>query len=296
MSTLNPEIDTDLRCDIPPAGARLAYGRSGEHGSPVLLLMGFAMPGRAWVHQVPTLAKRHQVAFYDHRGAGNTEAPTGAYTMSLLASDAVRLLDHLGWDTAHVVGVSMGGMVAQHVALEHPERLRSLSLIVTHPGGLRFQPPAALGLYRFAEVNLAKSLDDRLAALERLLFPQEFLRSCDRDWLRGVLRRDFDSRINGKKRASQMAAVLRHDTRRRLPELGRHSTLVVQAGQDILIRPAASDALHRGIPGSRLLCFPEAGHGIIRQSAPRLNQALLDHFAAAEALLERAAARSGAAA
>jgi pimeloyl-ACP methyl ester carboxylesterase len=272
-------IDTDQSLSIPPKGARLAYGLAGEAGPPVLLLMGFAMPGRAWVHQVPTLSARHRVAFYDHRGAGRTRAPVGTYSMDLLAADAAALLDHLGWADAHVVGVSMGGMVAQHFALAHPERVRSLTLIVTHPGGLAYRAPTLAGMARFAQVNLARTAEARLDALERLLFPAAFLRSCDRAWIREVLRRDFDQAVTPAQRFSQLAAVARHDTRARLAALGRHRTLVVKAGKDILIRTAGSDALHRGIPGSRRLDFPDAGHGIIRQCHGELNSALLAHFA-----------------
>lgn len=276
-------IDTDQFLEIPPAGARLAYGLRGERGSPVLLLMGFAMPGRAWVHQVGDLAAAHRVAFYDHRGAGNTRAPTGAYTMALLAGDAARLLDHLGWERAHVVGVSMGGMVAQHLALAYPDRLRSLTLIVTHAGGLSWQPPTPRGLLRFGQVNLARAPGPRFEALERLLFPPDYLARCDRAWLRAVLERDHDASITPAQRLSQLAAVLRHDTRARLGELGRHPTLVVKAAKDILIRPGAADLLHRSIPGARLRVFGDAGHGVIRQRAADLNQALLDHVARADA-------------
>lgn len=277
------EIDTDRFLEIPPTGARLAYGVRGAQGSPVLLLMGFAMPGRAWVHQVGPLATAHRVAFYDHRGAGNTRAPTGAYSMALLAGDAARLLDHLGWDRAHVVGVSMGGMVAQHLALAHPERLRSLTLMVTHAGGLSMQPPTPRGLLRFVQVNLARSAGPRFEALEQLLFPADYLARCDRAWLRAVLERDHDASITKGQRLSQLAAVLRHDTRARLGELGRHPTLVVKAERDVLIRPRASDVLHRRIPGARLRVFPGAGHGVIRQCPAELNQSLLAHFARADA-------------
>lgn len=285
---MHAHLDTDRTLPLGSPGARLAYGLAGETGSPVLLVMGFAMPGRAWGHQVPDLARHHRVAFYDHRGAGNTEAPAGAYSMALFARDAVALLDHLGWDSAHVVGVSMGGMVAQHLALAHGHRLRSLTLMVTHAGGPRMLAMTLPGLTGFARVNVARSEDARLQALERLLFPAEFLAACDRVEVRERLRRDLDRKSTSAKRLSQLAAVLRHDTRARLAELGALPTLVVKAARDILVRPSASDLLHHGIPGSRLVELAEAGHGIIRQCPAEVNTALLEHFAAADAILPRA--------
>ncbi|MCA9537524.1 MAG: alpha/beta fold hydrolase, partial [Myxococcales bacterium] len=134
----------------------LAYEVAGAAGSPVLLIMGFSVPGRAWSGQVPALAERHRVAWFDNRGVGNTQARPGWYSMRLLADDARRLLDHLDWPTAHIVGVSMGGMIAQELAVTVPDRVRSLTLIATHAGGVRARTPTWRGLMRFAGVTLGR--------------------------------------------------------------------------------------------------------------------------------------------
>ena len=273
------EINTDQRLSWP--GVRLAYGTRGQDGSPVLLIMGYGVPGRAWVHQVPALSASHQVAWYDHRGCGATEAAPGPYTMDLLCADASRLMDHLGWPQAHVVGVSMGGMVAQHLALDHRSRVSSLTLIATHPGGVRARLPRAAGVARFLRANAGKG-KDRTRALERLLFPDDFLASCDRRWLQAVLRADFGKPIPLRYRLSQLCAVSLHDTRASLRRLAGLRVLVVKPGQDVLVRPTQSDRLARLIPGARLVTFPEAGHGLIRQCHARLNPLLLEHMAAAE--------------
>ena len=254
---------------------RLAYDTRGEHGTPVLLLMGYTVPGSAWVHQVPALAAHHRVAWYDHRGCGATQARPGAYTMALLADDAARLLDHLGWERAHIVGVSMGGMVAQELALAHPRRALSLTLIATHPGGLAYRLPPRRGLARFFQANFGPR-EQRFGVLKRLLFPDAFLAVCDHHWLDGVLQNDFGTPIPMALRLSQMAAVMRHDTRKRLGALAAVPTLLVRPDLDILVNPKGSDDLHRLIPGSRLLTFPDAGHGIIRQCHQALNAALLE--------------------
>jgi pimeloyl-ACP methyl ester carboxylesterase len=249
----------------------------------VLLVMGYGVPGRAWVHQVPALSREHRVAWYDHRGCGATEAAPGAYDMALLAGDACRLLDHLGWDRAHLVGVSMGGMVSQELALAHPDRLLSLTLIATHPGGPRARLPGLRGSIGFLRANTARTRQRRFEALKRLLFPEPFLARCDPQWLDDVLQADFGRRVPALLRLSQLAAVMRHDTRDRLHRLGDIPTLIVKPGQDLLVRPSQSDLLARLIPNARLLTFPDAGHGVVRQCHAELNPALLLHFARAEA-------------
>ena len=272
------DVQTDRRLKCP--GVTLAYGVRGGAGSPVLLIMGYGVPGSAWVHQVSTLAASHQIAWYDHRGCGATEAAPGPYTMELLAADAVRLMDHLGWPEAHVVGVSMGGMVAQRLALDHRDRVRSLALIATHPGGLRARAPRAVGVIRFLRANRG-SRKKRYRALQRLLFPDEFLTTCDRRWLAAVLKADFGTPIPLRYRLSQLCAVSLHDTRASLHQLKGLPTLVVMPTLDVLVRPSQSDRLARLIPGARLVTFPEAGHGVIRQCYATLNPMLLEHMAAA---------------
>jgi 3-oxoadipate enol-lactonase len=271
-------IATDQRAEV--AEATLAYGRRGERGSPVLLLIGYAAPGRAWVHQVAPLARQHRVAWLDNRGSGATEAAPGRYSAALLADDAAALLDHLGWERTHVVGVSMGGMVAQELALRRRSRLRSLTLIASHAGGLLARlPPGPGWLLR----TIVGSRAARLRALERLLFPAEFSARCDRAWMAAMLKADYGAPPPPGGRRAQLAVLAGHDTRGRLRQLVGLPTLVVRAGRDLLVRPQESGALARRIPGARLLELPDAGHGVIRQCYPRLNAALLDHVAAADA-------------
>ena len=173
----------------------------GEGGDPVLLVMGFAMSGEMWGPVVPALAARHRVATFDHRGLGRSPDPART-SMAELADDARSVLDALGWDRAHVVGISMGGMIAQELALACPDRIRTLSLIATHAGGALGALPPMAGI---AAMLTPTSRADRL---ERLLYPSE-VRSRFRDRTNAQLA----IRQGPGTRSAHLRAVRTHDTR-----------------------------------------------------------------------------------
>lgn len=265
----------------PLPGCRLQYETAGS-GTPVLLIMGLIVPGRGWRNQVAGLRDHHQVIWFDNRGVGGSEAPRGPYTMEQLAGDALALLDHLGLPDAHVVGLSMGGMIAQHLALAAPQRVRSLTLVATHAGGWRARLPHWRDIVEF----LRAQTGDRQArgrAVARLLFPKAWLDTCDREALRVVLEEDFGTPVPRRVLLAQYAAIHAHSTEGDLHRLASLPVLILKPCLDVLIRPQEAERLHRAIPGSRLLEFPDAGHGMIRQCIPQVNRALLEHLAQADA-------------
>ena len=258
--------------------ACVAYDTAGERGTPVLLIMGFGVPGRMWMNQIPALAAHHRVAWFDNCGAGGgTRAlRRRPYTTRDFGRHAAAVLDALGWADAHVVGVSMGGMVAQELALGWRGRVRSLSLVVTHAGGLRNLLPPPASVYLFAKSFLGPRRL-RARALERLIFPDEYLRGVDVTAMRAAMSEHVVAAAPARDRLLQLAAVFTHRAAPRLREL-RTPTLVVKASRDRLIRPSEHHRLHRLIPGSRLVEFEDAGHALLHQCADRLNRVLLEHF------------------
>lgn len=257
-------------------GGRLAWWSAGQ-GDPVLLVMGLGARGKAWHRQVQGLRDRHRLAWFDHRGVGESDPTQGRVTMQTLAADALAVADALGMQRFHLVGVSMGGMVSQHIALRHRERVQSLSLIATHPGGWAHRLPPWTGL-RLVPLTRSRNPEQRVRTLARLLFPPKHLQAADPAELHAALREDFGDYLPARTFLGQVRAVLGHDTRARLAELGGLPTLIVRPGQDNLVRMTGSDALARGIPGARLLRLDQAGHGVIRQCAAELNAALLELF------------------
>ncbi|MCC6623270.1 MAG: alpha/beta fold hydrolase [Deltaproteobacteria bacterium] len=252
--------------------------------TPIVLVMGYIMPGHVWRFVVPHLDPRRPVLWWDHRGAGRSDAPDPKrvpYTMARLAQDGVELMDHLGWERAHVVGVSMGGMVAQRLTLDHPERVASLALIATHAGGrLANFVPRARGVWHFVR-SMTRRGPGRFASLARLLFPEGYRREVGERRLLDVLAIDLAIPSPPAGRKGQLQAVGKHDARARLHELGRVPTLVVKPELDLLIHPRCSDELHRGIPGSTLVTYADAGHGLVRQHGEALGRAILDNIARA---------------
>src|SRR5215218_8114787 len=120
----------------PDAFTRLHWESSGS-GPPLLLIMGLGLSGGAWWRSIPTLAKRFRVLTYDNRGTGRSTALTYTYTTEAMADDALAVLDSAGVERVDVYGMSLGGMVAQQLALRHPKRVGSLGLGATQPGGRR---------------------------------------------------------------------------------------------------------------------------------------------------------------
>lgn len=258
---------------------RIAFETNGGEGRPrLLMVMGFGMRGAVWLPQVEGLGADHSLAWFDHRGIGESEPPPSLFRMPDLAADALRVADTLGWAEFHVVGVSLGGMVSQELALAAPERVRSLTLIATHPGGLLGIVPTLTGLYHWVRAAFGPA-SGRVGHLTRLLYPASFLTTVNPDDLRARMQLQVGQRPPSRTALMQLLAVILHDTRARLRRIAP-PTLVIKPEGDLLVRPFHSERLHRGIPGSRLVCLPDAGHGVTFHASPSVNAAIREHVGA----------------
>jgi 3-oxoadipate enol-lactonase len=272
---------------------RLAFVRRGEQGPPVLLIMGFGMRKELWEPQLAGLSGTHRLVAFDNRGVGASEkGPERVFSMPMMAEDAFRVLEAAGFDRAHVVGVSMGGMIAQEMAIRQPSRLLSLSLIATHPGSPRYFIPPPEGIRLFPK-SFHGDAASRMAATRALLYPPEFVALSGEEKLGARMRAMMGAATPRDVLLAQLAAIFRHWTVPRLRALDV-PTLVVRPGRDVLVRATGSDAIANAIPGARLSRYDDAGHGLIFQCADRLNRELAEHFASAEARGTRPArARAG---
>src|SRR5262249_47673761 len=138
------ERTTDVMPFTVNQGTRIYWDEEGK-GDPLLLIMGLGYPSIAWYRTRPVLAKEFRTIAFDNRGVGKSEMPPGPYPIPLMASDAAAVLDAASVESAHVFGISMGGMIAQEFALQYPKRVRSLILGCTAAGGpnaVRSEPEA----------------------------------------------------------------------------------------------------------------------------------------------------------
>jgi pimeloyl-ACP methyl ester carboxylesterase len=259
---------------------RLSFERFGDAGPRVLLVMGLGMQGKVWQPQVEDLARDHRVVVFDNRGIGKSDPLTGAPSVLDFARDALRVADEAGFDTFHVVGVSMGGMIAQELSLLEPARVCSLTLIATHAGGPLGIAPEPRGFFAFVR-SFVGPRAGRIRALQEVLYPAEFLETVDKAQLAARMKLQVGDRARPRTVLGQLFAVVRHDTRSRLHGL-RTPTLILRPDKDILVRPSHSDLLAARIPNARLERVSDAGHGITFQSASLVSRSIREHVRAHE--------------
>ena len=240
-------------------GINIHYREYGE-GEPLLLIMGLSANADWWGDRfLQPLAERFHVVTYDNRGAGRSSKPEGPYPIPVMAEDAVGLMDHLGWDSAHVMGASMGGMIAQELALNHPERVRRLVLLCTTCGGSDqvSASPEVLALLNAPRAGMSE--EDLARFSMPLLFPQRYIEEHPQ-LVDEVVRTHLIAPIQPKCFVWQLQGVTMWSCGSRLADL-RHPTLIVTGTKDVLIPPENSRVLARLIAGSRLMEIEGAGHG-----------------------------------
>lgn len=252
-------------------GVGIAWRSYGD-GEPVLLVMGFMGSGHMWFRLLPHISAAHRAIVVDNRGTGDSDRPLGLWSMADLASDLVAVLDDAGLEHAHVVGVSMGGMIAQHLALEHPERVRSLTLCCTSArgGGRRGPPPWRM----LASISLRPLLGPRRTM--RIVSPMLYAARTRDDPARlaeEVAVRGADA-TPAATAPAQFAAIARHDTRSRLPSLAA-PVLVVHGDEDRLIPASTGRELAALIPGARLAVLPACGHVLTSDCEEEAAEAIL---------------------
>ena len=261
-----------------------------EHGSgdPLLLIMGLAADSMAWMFQVPDFSEHYRTITFYNRGVGRSSKPSGPYSIHEMADDTAGLLDTLGIDRTHVVGVSMGGMIAQELALRHPRRVRGLVLACTYP-----EPDADVERQRQfstrelggtvtagGEVQIDVNAVDPLRFFQQLLplaFSEQFITNelpKLMELFGGALQYGFSlEAILG-----QVAAVMSHKATDRLHHI-KSPTLVITGDADRLVSPANSDVLARRIPGARLVKVPGGSHGFNFETPQVFNREVLNFLA-----------------
>jgi 3-oxoadipate enol-lactonase len=230
----------------------LHYVERGS-GPALLLVPGIPAIASDWAPVAERLGDSRRVIAYDNRGSGASSVTPAPYTCAQLAADAVALLDELGIERADVFGVSLGGMIAQELAIGWPDRVSRLVLGCTHCGLEHAARPE-----REAGRAFAMETHDWAERMEALA-PFAFSAEAGPDLIGPFIEKKARDVQDPEGYRGQIAAVLAHDTYDRLPQI-ECSTLIVTGDGDRVIPAASSEVLHARIPGSRLEVVPGAGH------------------------------------
>jgi len=272
----------------PANGIELAYQEIGDaEGEPLVLIMGLATQMLGWDEELcALLAERgFRVVRFDNRDIGRSTKLKSAgvpsrmdmligrrasapYLLRDMARDTVGLMDHLGVGSAHVVGASMGGMIAQTTAIEHPERVRSLVSIMSTTGSRRVGTPA-LKTYG---ILWGKPPRGRQAAIERAVRTFTVVGSpgypLDEEHLRDVAGRSYDRGHSAAGVLRQLHAITASGDRTRALRGVAVPTTVIHGKRDPLVRPSGGHATAKAIPGARLKLIDGMGHDLPRQLWP----------------------------
>ena len=254
-------------CDI--------YYEIHGQGDPLLMIMGLRRNIEWWYPQIPTLEKHFRVVVFDNRGAGRSEKPAMDYTIGLFADDTAALMEALHIERAHVLGVSMGGYIAQELAINYPQKVKDLVLGCTSCGGEKAILMSADRMEKFTanqnltpEEILKKDMDIYFSDEYVAGNPAAIAQFCEIS-MRYYQPADAFLR--------QFAACRNHDT---VARIGRiiHPTLVMTGDEDPLVPPENSFILKDLLPHAQLSVFPKGRHCFFMEFADRFNEEVANFF------------------
>lgn len=265
------------------ANGQSIYHETHGEGEPLLCVAGLAMDSLGWALQVPAFSQQFQTIVFDNRDVGRSSQAGAEYEIRDMASDALALADALELDSFHLLGVSMGGAISQELALAVPERIRTLTLAVTWPGGGVWSRERAR---LWAKQAATTPYEDHLDLLMLQCFSEGFYENAD-----GVafMKQMFLANPHPQPPEAfirQLSASGRHETRDRVGSL-EMPVHVIGAAHDTLVPVWKSEELAGLIPGARLTVVADAPHGVNWERAEEFNALVLDfireHAAAAAA-------------
>ena len=245
-----------------------------EHGSgePLVLVMGLASTLDMWHRTVPVMANRFRTLVYDNRGVGRSDVPPPGYSIKDMADDLAAVMRAAEIESAHIFGISMGGMIAQEFALTYPERVRSLVLGCTNFGGREVEPASPHVL------NILKARGEMTPENAAwAMVPHIY----DKNTPRERVEEDIFIRTKWFPTPAgyfgQLSAVLSWESRSRLSQINI-PTLVIHGESDELVPPANGKLIADLIPGSRLIMLANASHIFMTDQPDLTHQMILDFF------------------
>ncbi len=257
---------------VTSQGAKIYWNEQGS-GTPVLLIMGLSFTHEMWFRILPVLSSRYRAIYFDNRGMGRSDVTRGPYRMKLMAQDTAAVLDAAGVSAAHVIGASMGGMIAQELALRYPHRVLSLLLGCTSYGGLLARWPSLSHAPRELPLGADARMSREAALIPLLYSPSTPLETIQEDL-------HIRATCNWTYRGfwAQFGGILLWNAYLRLPRI-KVPTLVVHGEEDRLVPPANGRVVAQRIPRARFELIPKAGHMLLTDQ-PETCVALMLEFLA----------------
>jgi 3-oxoadipate enol-lactonase len=235
----------------------LAYYVDGS-GPPVLCVMGLGGRGTDWNPAfIAAMAPHHEMIRLDNRGTGRSDRPEEDYSLEVMADEAVAILDAVGRERADVLGVSMGGMIAQLAALRHPARVRRLVLVATHAGGATVTPPTPVAMAALVADRSRPPAELVREAMTAITAPG--FAASHPEAIEALVANATALPTPPASFVRQMQAIMASDRSARLRDVAA-PTLVIHGTDDPLVPYPNGELLAREIPGARLLTLPGCGH------------------------------------
>ena len=246
--------------------AKIFYQIRGE-GEPLILLMGFGATGNLWEKHVLEYEKHFKCIMIDNRGVGKSSQPHGPYSTKMLADDTLAVMNHAGIEHARVAGISMGGAIAQELALTYPDKVRCLVLISTWP---KFNNYTTIIYENLKKLRITSKPDEFMELLQLWIFAPPFYDGGLDD-----LKEGQEAALNPNPQTKegfegQLDACIKHNSVSRLSKI-KVPTLITVGEMDIFTPPAFSQVLHDGIKDSTYVSFPQGGHAHHWEDLPRFN-------------------------
>lgn len=243
-------------------------------GPPLLLIAGLGATKSSWYRLEPLLAKHFQLISFDNRGAGVSDKPNVPYSMAMLADDARRLAAKLGYQKSLVFGVSMGGMIAQELALRHPEAVDGLVLGSTFCGGDRSAWPTWSDLASMLWVR-RQTEEELTRGVLRLLYSERSRRERAAEIAADVAQNPPSTPAWAFLR--QFQAIARHDTCGRLKRFAK-PTLILHGSEDRLVPVANAHRLARLLPSATLRVFDQCGHAFFLEEPDEVARLVCEFY------------------
>lgn len=257
-------------------GINLYYQVHGQ-GEPLVMIQGFGGGHEGWFFQTRAFRERFRVVVFDNRGIGKSDRSPGPYTIDTMAGDTIGLMDSLGIEKAHILGISLGGIVAQEVAISHPGRVMKLVLACTHTGegDIGDVHPDMLKAIGVAEGSMEPDLSsvdmmETMGTIVSLAFSRRLYRMILVPLARYQMRR-----VGPGAYLEQLEAVVGHTTAERLPQV-QSPTLVIAGSEDRIVSPRSSEDIARRIPNAKLVMVEGGSHAFNIEMRGRFNREVLD--------------------